>query len=294
MSSPGDMSCRGPRADRSWVGRLTATEQAALKESELFFVRPSGRVQKVLGKIGRPLDKLLKASPQKLQNGLTSAIHGVLTTVAEGAEAGSSEAALIDEMCGALGMELEPWERVFEADYTLLDKLARARLKTATRIAVVQGGLTGISGAPGLLADVPSLYFLLFRTVHQIAVCFGFPAHTAAEKRYLLQVVNVGHYLEVRERRLALLELEKLESELALREESAEDLQRAMLAKTVQLLAKKLASTLVQRKAAQTVAFVGGAVGAVINRQLVEDVGLTALHAYRQRFLKRAVENRPG
>jgi hypothetical protein len=281
-----------PSADRSWVGKLSAEEQRALKASETFFQRPSGRIQRVLGKIGRPLDFLLRASPKKFQKGVTNAIHGVLTTVADGAEAGSSEAALIDELCGDLGMELQPWDRIFSADYRVLERLVLEKLKGAKRFATVQGGVTGVTGAPGLIADIPSLYFLLFRSVHQVAVCMGFPAHSAAEKRYLLQVVNVGHHLELRERRCALLELEQIESELELKSGSAEDLQRTLLAKSVQLLAGKLASTLVQRKAAQSVAVVGGAVGAVINRQLTEDVGLTALHAYRRRFFKRAAELR--
>lgn len=277
-----------PRADRDWVGRLTAQEQAALKESETFFQRPSGRLQKALGRLGRPLDLLLKASPRKLQDGITSTIHGVLSTVAEGAEAGSSEAALVDELCLKAGLELEPWERIFSVDYDVLHRAALEKLKVAKNMATVQGGVTGVSGAPGLIADIPTLYFLLFRTVHQIAICLGHPANTPRERRYLLQVVNVGHHLELRERRCALLELEELEQEINTRAGTTEDLQRALLAKTVQLLARKLASTLIQRKAAQTVAFVGGAVGAVINRQLVEDVGLTAVHAYRRRFLRQA------
>ena len=102
-----------PRADRSWVGKLTAEEQAALKESEDFFQRPDGRLQKAIGKISRPFDLLFKATPQKLQDGVSKAIHGVLVTVAEGAEAGSSEASLIDELCAEGGIELEPWERIF-------------------------------------------------------------------------------------------------------------------------------------------------------------------------------------
>lgn len=281
-----------PRADRSWVGKLTADEQAALKESEDFFQRPDGRLQKAIGKISRPFDLLFKATPQKLQDGVGKAIHGVLVTVAEGAEAGSSEAALIDELCAEAGIELEPWERIFGLDYSTLDGIAQKRLNAAKNMATVQGGVTGLTGAPGLIADIPSLYFLIFRTVHQIAVCLGHPAHSAAERRYLLQVVNVGHHLELRDRRCALLELEALESDLNTRKGTSEDMQRALLAKTVQLLARKLTQTLLQRKAAQTVAFVGGAVGAVINRQLLEDVGLTARHAYRRRFLRHAALQR--
>lgn len=280
------------RAHRDWVRQLTAEEQKLLKESEEFFQRPSGRLQKALGKIGRPLDFLLKSSPRKLQDGVTNAIHGVLSTVAEGAEAGSSEGALVDHLCEKVGFELQPWDRIYGVDVALLNEVAQKQLKTSKQVATVQGGLTGITGAPGLVADIPSLYFLLFRTVHRIAICFGHPARSPAERRYLLQVVNVGHHLELRERRCALLELEELEDELYRRGATTEDLQRAMLAKTVQLLARKLTSTLLQRKAAQTVAFVGGAVGAVINRQLVEDVGLTAIHAYRRRFLQSAATER--
>ena len=281
-----------PRADRDWVSKLTADEQRVLKESELFFQRPSGRVQKFLGKIGRPLDFLLKSSPQKFQDSVTGAIHGVLSTVAEGAEAGSSEKALVDELCELVGFELQPWKRIYTIDVALLDGVAQNKLKSAKHLATVQGGVTGVTGAPGLIADVPTLYFLLFRIVHQIAICYGHPATNPAERRYLLQVVNVGHHLELRERRCALMELEEIEDEIYHRGATTEDLQRAMLAKTVQLLARKLTSTLLQRKAAQTVAFVGGAVGAVINRQLVEDVGLTAIHAYRRRFLKSAALER--
>lgn len=277
---------QGPRMDRGWVAKLTAQEQAALKESEEFFQRPSGRLQKALGRIGRPLDFIFRASPQGLQDGVTNAIYGVLSTVSEGAEAGSSQQAIKDELCAKAGLELEPWERIFTVDYQILDRSAHQKLTVAKRLATVQGGVTGLAGAPGLIADVPTLYFLLFRTLHQIAACLGFPADTPAEKQYLLQVVNVGHHLELRDRRCALLELEQLENELNSKTGATEDIQRAMLAKTVQILAGKLASTLLQRKATQAIALVGGAVGAAINRQLVEDVGLTARHAYRRRFLR--------
>lgn len=242
--------------------------------------------------IGRPLDRLLKASPRRFQDGLTNTIHGVLDTVADGAEAGFSEPLLKDELCQRLGWELTPWERIYGADYRILHRTAMEKLKTAKNLATVQGGVTGVTGAPGLLADVPSLYFLIFRTVHQIALCFGHPANTPEERRYMLQVVNVGHHLELRDRRVALMQLEELEEELDVKGGTSEDFQRAMLAKTVQLLARKLTSTLLERKATQAVAIVGGAVGAVINRQLLEDVGLTAIHAYRRRFLRSAARRR--
>ncbi len=281
-----------PRQDRAWIARLTAAEQAALADSEDFFQRPDGRLRKTLSRVSRPLDALVRATPQGFQDAVTRSLHGVLQSVATGAEAGDYPRDLVDLICARSGQELDPWERIFSVDLELLQTLARERLSTAKGMATVQGGLTGLGGAPGLLADIPTLYFLLFRTVHQVAICFGYPADNDAERRYLLQVVNAGHHLEWRDRRCALMELDAVEGENDDQQASSEDLQRTMLAKSVQQLAKKLAATLVTRKAAQTVALVGGAVGAVINRQLLDDVGQAAFHAYRRRFLYGVAQSR--
>lgn len=274
-----------PRQDRAWVARLTAGEQAALAQSEEFFQRPDGRLRKVLSQVGRPLDALLRAAPQGFQDAVSNTLHGVLSTVATGAEAGDYQRELVDQICARSGQELDPWSRIFSVELPVLENLVEEKLTAARGLAVVQGGLTGVAGAPGLLADIPTLYYLLFRTVHQVALCFGYPADTDGERRYLLQVVNAGHHLEWRDRRCALMELDTLEAQVADRQASSEDMQRTLLAKSIQQLARKLAAKLVTRKAAQTVTIVGGAVGAVINRQLLDDVGQAAFHAYRRRFL---------
>ena len=126
-------------SSRDWVTRLNSEEQAYLKVSEDFFTRPSGRFQKVASKLSRPIDKLFKASPAKLQDGVTKVIHGVLTTVAEGAAGTSSEKALVDELCEKIGLELQPWARIFEADFEILDHLANKKLQKAKNLATVQG-----------------------------------------------------------------------------------------------------------------------------------------------------------
>lgn len=213
--------------------------------------------------------------------------------MAEGAEIGSYQNSLVDELCARSGLELDPFERIFQLELELVESLALERLQSAKRLATVQGGVTGVTGAAGLIADIPTLYFLLFRTLHQIAICFGYPVKTPADRMYLFEVVHVGHHLELRERRCSLLELDAVEAR-NIEATASEDFQRTLLAKAVQQLARKLASSLIQRKAAQSVAILGSAVGAAINRQLMEDVGLTAYHAYRRRFLKSVAERRPG
>jgi hypothetical protein len=285
-----------PRDDRAWVARLNAAEQAALAASEDFFQQPDGRLRRALSRLGRPLDAVLSLTPEGVQNKVTGVMHEVLSTVASGAEEGRYQSELVDLICARSGLELDPWERIFTVELPVLEELARSRIKNAKNMAVVQGGVTGVAGLPGLVADIPSLYFLLFRTVHQVALCFGYPVDSDAERRYLFQVVSAGHHLEWRDRRLALIELDSLEEDLARSDRTAasQDLQRTLLAKSVQQLARKLAAGLITRKAAQTVAVVGGAVGAVINRQLLEDVGQASFHAYRRRFLRGVAEARGG
>ena len=53
----------------------------------------------------------------------------------------------------------------------------------------------------------------------------------------------------------------------------------------LQSLARRLARTLITRKVSQSVVLVGGVIGAGVNRQLAGEVGATAQHAYRRRFL---------
>lgn len=291
-----------PRPDRSWIARLTADEQQALQDSEAFFLRPEGRVHQAVAKFSRPFNSLVSLTPASFQETLARALHSILTTLAFSSEDESYERRLIDEICLESGQELEPWARIFEVDLKIIETLARKKTTGACRLAMVQGGATGLGGILGLLADLPTLYYLVFRTTKEIALCFGHPVKSSADWCYHLEVINVGHHLESRERRLALIELETPEStdllnsnvptRSHLEQASNEDLQRTLLAKSLQGLARSLTRRLVVNKVAQSVALVGGAVGAALNRQIVQDVSNSAFHAYRRRFLFQVAKQR--
>ncbi len=129
-----------------------------MADSEAFFQRPDGRLRRVLSRVGRPIDSLLKAAPQGFQNAVGSTLHGVLSTVATSAEVGQYQTELVDLICARSGQELEPWNRIFTVDLAVLETLVKERLRSAKAMATVQGGVTGVGGAPGLLADIPTRY----------------------------------------------------------------------------------------------------------------------------------------
>lgn len=62
-------------------------------------------------------------------------------------------------------------------------------------------------------------------------------------------------------------------------------IERTIVAKGLQNLSRQLTLSLLSRKAAQVVVFVGAAVGATVNAALLSDIGDTAYYAYRRRFL---------
>jgi TRAP-type mannitol/chloroaromatic compound transport system permease large subunit len=70
------------------------------------------------------------------------------------------------------------------------------------------------------------------------------------------------------------------------------DLERTVVAKSLQTLSRQLSSRLVQRKLAQTLLVVGALIGAGVNAALVSDVGITAIHAYRRRRLRQTALRR--
>ncbi len=54
---------------------------------------------------------------------------------------------------------------VLTADYYLNQNLL---------VAIAQGGICGVVGLPGLIANIPALYTIVFRCIQQIALCYNY------------------------------------------------------------------------------------------------------------------------
>lgn len=272
---------------RLWVSYLDARERAALRETEEWLLAPPGVVGRSLQVLARPFGYAFGRLPAGFRDGLSERILKVLRTVQSGSEGTFNRKRLLDTLSAAVGADITRPELLFEHRFEDLDPIVLELRKSYQKAALLEGGAAGAAGLPGLMIDVPALYLLIFRQVAQIATCYGFDTTREEETAYLFKVVDVGHHLDSAHKRRGMLELETL-SALIRQGVPLQDLERTVLAKGLQAMAQKLTATLVQRKMAQAVAVVGAAVGAGVNRQLVTDVGLTAFHAYRRRFLQEA------
>ncbi len=270
---------------RLWISQLDAKERAALRETEEWLLAPPSFVGRSMKVLGRPFGFAFGRLPRSFRDGLSERILRVLQAVRAGSEGTFNRGRLMDTLSAAVGADIIQPELLFQHRFEDLDPLVHELRRSYQRAALVEGGAAGAAGLPGLLVDVPALYLMIFRQVAQIATCYGFDTTREAETAYLFKVVDVGHHLDSDLKRRGMLELESLSS-LIRQGVPLQDLERTVLAKGLQALAQKLTATLVQRKMVQAVAVVGAAVGAGVNRQLVTDVGLTAFHAYRRRFLR--------
>lgn len=232
-----------------------------------------------------------RAVPEGIKESVSASLYQVLLQVRDHSRDTVRRQGLYDRISQEVGTDASQPQNLARLPLKRLDDAALRVLNAHRSLAVVQGGVTGAAGLPGLVADVPSLYFLVFRCVEEIACCYGFPADSEAERDHVLKVVDVGHFLESENKRRGMLELETYD-EMMRRGAPVKDLERTVVAKGLQNLSRQLASRLVQRKLAQTVAVIGAFIGAGVNAALVNDIGLTAIHAYRRRRLRQTALRR--
>ncbi len=255
------------------------------QQTQSWIETPDGLLSKAMGFLGKPVDFAYRAVPEKIKESLSQTLYQVLLQVRDHSRDTVRRQALYDKISQVVGIDASQPQNLARLPFRVLDKAALQIIGAHRQLAMVQGGVTGAVGLPGLIADVPSLYFLIFRCVEEVACCYGFPADSESERDHVLKVVDIGHFLESVNKRKGMLELESFD-ELARRGAPVKDLERTVVAKSLQGLSRQLSSRLVQRKLAQTMAVVGALIGASVNSALVSDVGTTAFHAYRRRRLR--------
>lgn len=266
---------------------LTPDEQRAWAETDAWLGTEASRFQKMLGLTRRPLEFAYSKVPESLREAIATAILGVLTGVLDGSAHLVSPAS-VRELIPELGTDAEA---VYRVGVRRLDAVATHLISSGKTLCTAEGAATGAVGLPGIVVDVPALYGLLFRMIGQISVCYGFSTDGEDERSHILKVLDVGHLLDAQERRQGMDELGRIQ-EMLRADLPVLEVQRFAVQKGLQTMARHLGLALTQRKLVQSVAVVGGVVGAGVNRQLAGEVGEVAFHAYRRRYLMELVQRR--
>ena len=98
-------------------------------------------------------------------------------------------------------------EELRHKDLALSDKLASNVHKWAIGFAGSEGFATGLGGTATMVADVGAVIVLAFRTIHKIAMCYGYEVKSAEDKEFVLNILSVSGANDMKEKKEALLAL---------------------------------------------------------------------------------------
>lgn len=276
--------------DPAWQ-HLRGDELAVLAEIQQWASRPPSRLDKALALVGKPIEKAYGLVPDAIKDGVTRALEGTLGMLRDGAGFTVSEGLVLGRLELPGGAKVTRLDQVRDLDIRALDRASSGILLSHAAAVAGIGGGAGAAGLPGLAADLPALYTLLFRMVLELGFLYGFDSHHPGERQLALRVLLSGHELGQMAKVGVLSEAIRVQRLLA-RRASWKELEKSLLVQAIQQIARKLGVKVVKRKLAQAVIVVGALVGAGGNYALAQDVGVTAFQAYRLRFLHRRATER--
>ena len=181
-----------------------------------------------------------------------------------------------------------------------LDNVSKDFISDNTRMAALSGVGTGLVGWPGLIADLPTLFMISLRTIHQIAICYGFdlndknqpPGHREFELEYMMRVFKVATSADVTQKQRGLSEIKDFEMgrEIELAEGvggefTARQIGRNATSLVSQRIIREIVEQTISKKAAALVPGLGAIFSAGFNYVYLQDVGEAAYMLYRERFL---------
>ncbi len=154
--------------------------------------------------------------------------------------------------------------------------------------AIAQGGVCGVVGLPGLAANIPALYTIVFRCIQQIALCYGFDTSKDDEKVFMLGILSIASASDVASKQAAMVFMRQIQVDIAKKtwKKLAEEGGRAAIGPIVRQAAKTIGINLTKRKALMLIPAIGAIVGASFDGMYLQDIARAAKNCYRKRKLE--------
>ncbi len=233
-------------------------------------------------KIGRlPFAILDKVTPRFIHNKIGQAIDELGSFIQSGGKY------FIDEK--------HVLKQYFEEDMSLLSIEQRASLKiksmdqaatklseARSKLAMVQGGTTGIGGIFTLAIDVPLLLSLTLKTIQEIAVCYGYDPHEKQERIFIVKCLQFTSSDIVGKK--AILE------ELSVFHNKCENTQMISQLQGWREVLMTYRDNIGWKKLFQMIPVAGILFGAYVNKSVILDTAEVAIMLYRKRRILDRIE----
>ncbi len=236
----------------------TAYEQLALREMT--------RWQARMSKTPSAINRLSKGLQTRINRLIPQRVHEIITTA-------------IKQMTRVV---LTGSELTTPTPFSLTDTLAdreiavRSRIKWYKRVGAAEGGVTGAGGLLLAFADFPLLLSLKIKLLYDIAALYGHDITDYRERLYVLYVFQLAFSSQER-RQAVLAQLEQWPT-------FAATLPNDIHQFDWQTFQQEYRDYIDLAKLLQLVPGIGAVVGVVVNWQLLDQLGQTAIQAYRMRW----------
>lgn len=154
--------------------------------------------------------------------------------------------------------------------------MVQKRINFYKKVAATEGGVTGAGGFLMAMADFPVLLGIKMKLLFEIAALYGHDVKDYRERLYMLRIFQLA-FSSQHQRNLVYAQIKNWEQQT---HELPADI-HAFDWRTFQLEYRDYLDLV---KLAQMIPGIGAAVGLVVNYRLINQLGKTAINAYRMRW----------
>lgn len=213
------------------------------------------------------LNKLAKRIQTKVNSWIPEKIHVAITTAIKQMIRGV--------LFGAKHITASP---LLDKSLEVRETAAQERIKSYKNTAAVEGAVTGAGGILLGLADFPILLGMKIKLLFDIASMYGYDTKDYKERLYILHIFELAFssHSHRKEVYLKMVDWDKRSKELP------DDINQF----NWRVFQQEYRDYIDLAKMAQLVPVIGAPVGLVVNYQLIQKLGRTAMNAYRMRILQ--------
>ena len=230
--------------------------------------------QKKMQKHPSMIDRVSKSVQDKINDIIPDKIHEVITTT-------------IKQMTRAVlfGAEYTTPKPVEGDSLELIEQAVKSRIGFYKKAGAAEGGITGAGGFILALAEFPILIGIKMKLLFDIAALFGKKVDDYRERLFILYIFQLAFSSQKNRQRV----YSQMVNWNAVNKELPEDIHQFDW-KSFQ---QEYRDYIDLAKFAQLIPGIGAAVGIVVNYRLLNQLGKTAVNAYRMRWLeeKYTIEN---
>lgn len=286
------------------MAKLNASEQQILDNIAGWKAEAPGFLNRATDVVAKPLGWLAdKLTPENVKG----SAGGVVENIIEKLQDLSQLTVDREEVLRAtreFEIEAQTVLELKKATIHDLDHVAQQFISENTRVGAITGVGTGLVGWPGLIADLPTLFMLAMRTIHQIALCYGYDldnqtpnpeenpdAVRVFEVEYMMRVFKVATAADRLQKQKSLSELKDFELGRADAVAVGSDYATRQVSKNAasyvsRVIIKEIVERTITKKAVGLVPGLGAVFSAGFNYVYLKDVGEAAFMLYRERFLQ--------